>query len=185
MPKKNATKKTAGRIKAPKPITVEIPILDSVSVDDEDSLRETLEYIALAQESLKQVTKFIEIGRNHATTYMHSGNVPVIQLDGFYWRVIQRMSRFFVATPADMPDPKPKGAKSLKELCQGKTVKSGSKTIPLWSFITKRVIDPSKIDQAVNLGYLKQSEVDKTYLESPQKPFIQKFDGEALDADEE
>jgi Txe/YoeB family toxin of Txe-Axe toxin-antitoxin module len=177
MPKKNAN-----TIKPAKPVTVEISILDGVNIHDEDTLREALEAVAEAQDELKKVNDFITVAKNQATTYMNSHDMPVIQLDGRYWRRIQRMNRFFVATDKDMPNPAPKGAKSLKSLCQGKVV--GPKKISLWNFVTKRVVDHAKVDEAVNRGWLKQDQVDKAYLESPQNPFIQKFDGEAIDAEE-
>lgn len=182
MPKK--VKKNATTIKPAKPVTVEIDILEGVNIHDKESLREALEYVRNAQELLKDVSDFITVAKNQSTTYMNSHAMPVVQMDGHYWRRIQRMSRFFVATDADMPDPAPRGAKSMKALCQGKTVKSGQRKIPLWQFITRRVIDPGKIDEAVNKGYITQKEVDKAYLESPQRPFIQPFDGEAVDAEE-
>lgn len=186
MAKVKTTKKNAksGKqtIKPPKMVPVEITILDYVNVHDEDTLREVLETVAEAQEELKRVNDFITVAKNQATTYMNSHAVPVIQLDGHYWRLIQRMTRFFVATDTDMPENAPKSAKSLKSACQGKTV--GSKKVPLWNFITKRVVDSKKLDEAVSKGYIKQSEIDKAYLETPQNPFVQKFDGEALDAEE-
>lgn len=182
MPKKNAAKKNATKISPAKPTTVEIDILQGVNIHDEDTLREALEYVRNAQELLKDVNDFITVAKNQSTTYMNSHNVKVVQMDGVYWRKIQRFSRLFVATDDDMPDPAPKGAKSMKSLCQGKT--AGKKKIPLWNFITKRVVDPAKIDEAVNKGYITQKEVDKAYLESPQRPFIQPFDGEAVDAEE-
>lgn len=179
---KKTTRKNAGVLKSNKTEVAEITYLTSVSVHDEETLREVLTAVREAQEQVALVNKFIEIGRNHATTYMHSHATPVVQCEGHYWRLIQRMTRFFVGTDDDMPENAPKGAKSLKALCQGKKV--GKKDTPLWNFITKREVDPKKLDEAVNKGYLKQKDVDKAYLESPQKPFVQPFTGEALDSEE-
>lgn len=184
MAKKNA-KRGKTTLKSNKPEVAEIPYLTDISVHDEDSLREVLEVLTQAQESIAVVNKFVEIARNQATGYMHSHAMPVVQLEGSYWRKIQRKARFWVNTDAEMPDPAPKGAKSLKALCQGKTAKSGKKIVPLWNFITKRVVDPKKIDEAVAKGFITEKEINRAYLEADQKPFIQRFQGEAIDAEDE
>jgi hypothetical protein len=182
-PKKtNAKKNGKGKVKPQVPTTVEIPILDGVLIHDEDTLREALEAVREAQLQIKTVTDFIEVAKNQATTYMNSHAVSVVQCDGHYWRLIQRFSRFFVVTDDDMPEKAPKSAKSIKSACQGKKV--GKKKIPLWNFITKRVVDTEKLNEAVSKGYITQGEVDKAFLESPQKPFVQSFAGEAVDSEE-
>lgn len=175
-------KSTANKIGPAVPKTVEIPILEGVNIHDEVSLREALEYVAEAQKLIKKVSGFVEIARGQATTYMHSHNMSVIQMDDNYWRKIVRKSRFWVATDADMPENAPKGAKSLKALCKGKTTK---KNVMLWNFITKRVVDPNRLDEAVAKGYLTEKEIAKAYLEVDQKPFIQRFDGIAVDGEDE
>lgn len=116
-----------------------------------------------------------------ATAFAVAKKVDVIQLENSYYRQINRSSRFWVGEKTDMPDPAPKGAKSLREICAGKVAHVRGKNVPLWNFITKRVPDPEKIDAAVNQGFIKQNEIDKAFLEKPQAPFLQRFEGEAHD----
>ena len=92
--------------------------------------------------------------------------VEVIPLDGHYYRQIQRYNRGW-------------DAETPKELVKGKEGGLGSS---LCNFITKRVPDPERINSAVKKKLLKQSQVDKAFIETPQKPFLQKFQGEAYDA---
>jgi hypothetical protein len=55
------------------------------------------------------------------------------------------------------------------------------KEIPLWNYITKRVPDAAQIDKAVSLGFVKEGVISKAYLEKPQAPFLQAYNGEATD----
>jgi hypothetical protein len=181
---KSNAKKSNKKIAVVRPKKIEITILDGVNIHDEESLREALEFMEEAQAAIKPILDSITVTRNQATTYMHSHAVPVVQLKGRYWRKIQRKSRFWVATDSEMPSPKPRGAESLKSLCQGRVIKKkGKKDVSLWNFITRRVIDPAKIQEAVALGYLTEKEIGKAYLEADQAPFIQRFAGEALDGE--
>lgn len=117
-----------------------------------------------------------------ATAWAVKKKVDVIQLDGKYYRQINRASRFWIGEDADMPEPTPKGAKSLKSICAGLTATiAGGKQIPLWNYITKRVPDPEKINRAVEKGFVKESVISKAYIEKPQAPFLQSFNGEASD----
>jgi hypothetical protein len=114
-----------------------------------------------------------------ATEFAVKKKVDAIQLDGVYFRQINRATRMWIAEPDDMPESAPSKAKSLREICKGITVKVKGKKIPLWQAITKRVPDPELIDKAVSNGWIDEDEIHKAYLEKPQKPFLQRYVGEA------
>jgi hypothetical protein len=181
MPKKNVKKnKTIGaKLNTPKTIEVEY-VSGGFQVDSMGDAIAALTMMEEAANAIAPITDFISRTRAMATGYAKSHAVPVIQLEGRYWRKIQRKTRFFVGTPDQMPKPKPKGAVSLKEICAGKKTSDGK---PLWNFITKRVPDKDKIDRAVALGYLTEKQLGKAYLESDQAPFLQRFEGEAMGED--
>lgn len=103
----------------------------------------------------------------------------VIQMPDYYWRLITRSTKMWVFNKTDMPKPKPKGAKSIREICGDKTVKVNGSKKKLWPLLTKRVVDPEAIERAINKGWITEDEIDKAYIESPQKPFYQKYEGEA------
>lgn len=148
----------------------------------------TLDDAVAALEEMEEIGEQIndamqrQVDLKKATTkWAVAKRVDVIQLDGAYYRQINRTSRFWVGEASDMPQPAPKGAKSLREICKDKVATVRGKQIPLWNFITKRVPDPEKISRAVDEGFVKQSEIDKAFLEKPQAPFLQRFTGEASD----
>lgn len=115
------------------------------------------------------------------TAWAVKKKVDVIQLDGAYYRQINRASRFWVGEAADMPEPAPKGAKSLRAICAGLTATVKGREIPLWNYVTKRVPDPDMIDRAVARGFIKESVISKAFIEKPQAPFLQRYNGEASD----
>lgn len=134
----------------------------------------------IGEEIAEKMARQVEL-KKAATAYAVSKSVDVIQLDGKYFRQVNRSSRFWVGEPDDMPQPTPKGAKSLKEICEGLKAVVNGKQVPLWNYVTKRIPDPEKIARAVDKGFVKQSVVDKAFLEKPQAPYLQRFSGEAKD----
>jgi hypothetical protein len=181
MATKKKSKQVVGAL--PKMQTVELTYPHGHTVvENMDHAVEALQVYEDTMAVLKPVLESLEMLKLSATTYAARNDTPdVIQLETSYWRKIQRFGRKWIGTPEDMPDPKPKGAKSLQELCKGKVIQRGKKTTPLWVFITTRVVDPDKINAAVELGAISEKEVQKAFVEYPQKPFIQRFEGEAKD----
>jgi DNA-binding HxlR family transcriptional regulator len=55
----------------------------------------------------------------------------------------------------------------------------------LWSAITKREIDPEKLNEAVEEGLIKKKEIQAAWVEVPRKPYLRLFeegaDDDALD----
>lgn len=99
-----------------------------------------------------------------ATAWAAETRTTVIQLDGAYYRLVQRYSRSWDEA-------------KLRKLV--KDVKVNGKA--LWNLITTRQPDPDKIQAAVAQGWIKQKEVDKAFIEKPQAPFLQRYVGEAED----
>jgi hypothetical protein len=109
-----------------------------------------------------------------ATAYAVDKKLDTIQLDGCYYRQITRYTRFWVGTDEDVPAEQA-GVKSLQALVKGK--KANGK--PLWQLITKRVPDPDKISEAVGKGWIEETEIEQAFVEKPQRPFLQRFTGDA------
>ncbi len=140
-----------------------------------------LERMEEIQDEVEPLMKEATEIKKAVTAFAVKKKLDVIQIDGAYYRQINRSTRMWVAEPGEMPSAIP-GAKSLKEICKGKKVKIKGKLVPLWNLITKRVPDPAAIDKAVNEGWIKEKEISKAYIEKPQAPFLQRFVGEADDA---
>lgn len=155
--------------------------VDQVVVNSvEDAERYLAEMEEIQSEIAPKMARQVEI-KKAVTAFAVSKKLDVVQIDGVYFRQINRANKLWVATDDDMPDPAPRGAKSLRAICTGLTANVKGKDIPLWNFITKRVPDPEKIDLAVSRGYVKESVISKAFLEKPQAPFLQRYVGEASD----
>lgn len=163
MKTKTKTKKTKQVIGTGKPKTVEITYMDGVNIADAESLADSLQMMMELEATLKPILASIEATRNQSATFMHSHGVKVVQLDGCYFRLIQRTSRFWDAL-------------KVKRIVKGKKVDGK----PLWNFITARSLDAQKLDQAIQLGYIDEKTVKAAYLEKVGNPFIQVFKGEIV-----
>jgi hypothetical protein len=113
--------------------------------------------------------------REAATAYMTQKNMKQITLsNGKVKKLVERMTRKWIGTRADLKaiqatdDVIP-----LKEIVAGTKVERNGKWVPLWNVITKRVIDPDKLDEVIAAGTLSEEEVAPAFVEIPQKPFIQ------------
>ena len=103
-----------------------------------------------------------------ATEFCVRKKVDVVQLDGHYYRHIQRYNRTW-------------DSDALYGLVRGLKVKVKGKTTPLWQILTKRVPDPERINEAVGKGYITMDAIEAAFVEKAQSPFLQKFQGEAED----
>lgn len=147
----------------------------------------TVKTKAEAEEALTELDRIqTEIGpkmieaaelKKAATAFAEKKNVDVVQLDGAYYRLITRNTRMWIATDDDMPQGVKGGAKSLQSIVKG--IKIGKK--PLWQLITKRVPDPELIDEAVRQGWISEKKIGKAFIEKPQNPFLQRYEGVAAD----
>lgn len=148
----------------------------------------TIKTKAEAQEALQRVVEIEEqisplmneatALKQAATEYAVGKKLDVIQLDGVYFRQITRYNRFWIGTEEDLPAQAEmrSGVKSLQSIVKGMKMPNGK---PLWQFVTKRVPDPDRISEAVGMGWVTEDEVAPAFVEKPQKPFLQKYVGDA------
>jgi len=132
------------------------------SMDDAVAALEEMEEISGL--IAKAQARTVELKKN-VTDWAVDKRVIVIQLDGVYYRQINRSNSGWDSEKA-------------KEIVKGLKDKKGK---PLWNFITRRVLDPEKIDLAVKQKLIPEKKIMKAFKSTPQKPFLQKFTGEAID----
>lgn len=154
----------------------------AVVVENLDEAKAALTEYDELMAQIRPVAEYADQLRKAATAFAKSTMTDVIQLEDSYWRKQQRYSKVLIQTDDDIPKNAPKGTKSLQALCKGLTITRKGKEIPLWNFITVRVVDHEKLGQAVALGALSEKKAAKAYLETPQQAFIQRYEGEAKDA---
>ena len=148
-------------------------------IRNEKQLREALvEFERLKAEVDPINARLVELKRE-ATEYAVAKKIAVVQLDNVYFRQIQRSNRFWAGTDDDIPANAPDGARSLFSIVKGKKVKSNGKSVPLWQLITRRIPDPDKLQTAVAKKWISQDDLDAAFLEKPQAPFLQRYEGVA------
>ncbi len=133
---------------------------------------------SITEEIMPLMNRSVEL-KKAVTAFATDKRTTVIQLDDVYYRLIERKNRIWVGTPEDMPVGAPKRAASLREIVKGKRVKVNGKLVPLWNLITKRVVDPELLNQAVQQKWVTEKEIEKAYLEKSQAPFLQRYEGVA------
>ena len=136
---------------------IQITDMDA-AIDALREMEEISEQIAVAQARTVDLKKEV-------TEWAVDKKVDVIQLDDHYYRQIQRTNSGW-------------NVDKLKKIVKGLKTKEGK---PLWNFITRRVPDPEAINVAVKRGLISESKINKAFEQTPQKPFLQKFLGEAID----
>ena len=104
-----------------------------------------------------------------ATEFCAKKKIAAIQLDGEYYRLIQRETSQW-------------DSEKLREITKDVKVKVKGKSKSLWNLVTRRVPDPVQIDLAVKQGWITEKRIQKAYTTKAQKPFLQKYTGEAEDA---
>ena len=142
--------------------------------DATEAVMRAAEYKEEIREIMNETT---ELARA-AAYYLNEKGIEQVELpDGSTVNVVQRHSRSWVATDDEIPEGLAGVAESLRSICGDRTftrkVRGKNKTVKLWNFITKRVPDPAKIDQAVGLGMLTEDEIAPALIEKPQAPYLQ------------
>jgi hypothetical protein len=140
----------------------------AIIISDMEDAVEIIEMMEAAVEAAKPILDFITRAREATTDWQVTTGTPVVQGDGFYWRKIERDSPYW-------------DTDELEEFAKALTVKEKGKQ--LWSLITKRTLNPTLIEKAVAKGWVKEKDISKFYKSSPQKPFIQRYSGEAKDGE--
>jgi hypothetical protein len=84
--------------------------------------------------------------------------------------------RRWIATSKDMSelDAKPSGAVPLMTILKRSFGKEGWK--PVWMRITKRVVDPDALQEAVDEGLLNEDEIAPAFVEKTKAPYLRIYD---------
>lgn len=141
-----------------------------ISIRSLDDAIAALERVDAIQEQIDPLMREATDLKRAATQFAVSKKLDTIQLDGHYYRHIQRYNKLW-------------DAEVLKRIVKGKFVKFRGKKTPLWQLVTKRIPDPELIQEAVAQGWVKEKEVALAFVEKPQSPFLQKFQGFADDGE--
>jgi len=137
-----------------------------ISVKTLEEARAALEEMEeIEAEIAPKMARSVEL-KKAATEFAAKQKVAAIQLDGHYFRQIVR------TTPKWDED-------LLKEIVDGIEIKGK----PLWMRITKRVLDPKLLNQAVAKGWIKEKKVEKAFMSTQGAPYLQRFTGEAVDGE--
>jgi hypothetical protein len=150
-----------------------------MKIKNEKELRQALVEFERLKTEVDPINARLTDLRRAATEYAIERKIDVVQLDNVYFRQIQRTSRFWAGFDSDIPADAPDGAKSLFAIVKGKKVKLNGKLTPLWQLITKRIPDPERIQTAVAKQWISQEEIGAAFLEKPQTPFLQRYEGVA------
>jgi hypothetical protein len=88
--------------------------------------------------------------------------------------LVQRFNRKWIATRKELKSEGVDG-KALQDLVDKE----------VFMKITKRVVDPIALDEAMRDGLVDESEIADAYVETPQKPFTQVYDLKVPDDEED
>lgn len=105
--------------------------------------------------------------RAAATSYSVKTKTKLIELDGFYYRLVTRESRSW-------------NALKLKKIIGKRKVEvSPGKKRKVWVLVTRRFVDTKLLQDAVTKGWLDEKEIKPAFELTPQTPFLQRYDGKA------
>lgn len=145
------------------------------------SILKKQEAIDAAQRLRKLDKEIAELEKEHGITAKRQARLEIgTLLKGYMMRqeisrlddgkkshvaLVRPASRRWIGTKAEMPNPKPKGAKPLKSLVDK----------VMWRKVTKRVIDPELIAELVESGELDEDEIAPAYVEIPSEPYVRLY----------
>lgn len=103
-----------------------------------------------------------------ATRYVTSKRISSLTLSkvGKVAKLIAGSDGYWIGTKADMPSDAPSGLVPLKSLVSKE----------MWRRITRRVVDPEKIQAAINGGELREDEISDAYYEKPRAAYVRLYD---------
>lgn len=138
----------------------------TIHVKNREELALALQEAQELQEQIEPLMRRVTELKKGAVYYAAEKRIDVVQLDGSYWRLISRTSRGWDAS-------------MLRKIVGKKKVKIKGKMKPLWNLLTKRVPDPDAINDAINEGFVDEGEIEEAFIERPQQPFMQRYEGVA------
>jgi len=136
--------------------------LMGISIKNQADLEKALQQLEELNAEIAPLQAQAVMLKKAATEYAVKKRISVVQLDGVYYRKIVRTNRAW-------------DNEILRKIL--KRIKVDGK--PLWNKVTKRVIDPDKLAEAVAVGWVTEKKLDEAYVETEQAPFLQRYTGEA------
>ena len=118
-----------------------------------------------------------------AQKFMIDMKLDHLQGDGFHGTLVKGTGgSTWIATDDDLTDKSPARCQSLQSIIEkkfkSKVKTKGSKARKVWMKVTKRVIDPEKIEEVVNEGILDVDEIAPAWYETERAPYLRIFEDE-------
>lgn len=113
------------------------------------------------------------------TRWMTDSEIEQLQCDGFHGTLVRAVnSKMWITTDEDLVTAgQPAKAMSLRRIIR-KKFKNAAKRKEVWMRITKRVVDPEALDEAVAEGVLSADEVAPAYVETFKAPYMRVYNDE-------
>jgi hypothetical protein len=137
----------------------------------------------LKKNGIAKKMKQAEDLKKEATDWAIENDADQIELDGAHATLVrQHYGGRWIATDDDIDEGDPANVQSLyaiiEENFKSKISEKGSAARKTWHRITRRVVDPKLIDDAVALGVFKPNEIALAYVEKEKAPYLRVFDDE-------
>lgn len=116
-----------------------------------------------------------------AQSYMIDAGLDHLPGDGFHGTLVKGSgASHWIATDDDLTGNEPARCQSLQSIIEKKFKSSikakGSKARKVWMKITKRVIDPDAVEEAVNAKLLSVDEIAPAWYETTRAPYLRIFE---------
>lgn len=137
---------------------------------------------ALKEESgLNELEKDAMAYKAAVQNFMKEKDVEQIQCDGFHATLIKGAgSSRWITDEDDLTGNETDRNATLKECIEkkfkSKVTEKGSKARKAWMKITRRVADPSAIEEAVAEGLIDVDDISPAWVETPRAPYVRVFE---------
>jgi len=102
-----------------------------------------------------------------ATAYMDEKDITALEFPGKVAKLIRGVDEIWINTREDLRRiPAAAGARTLRSILSRE----------MWMQITKRVVDPEKLDDAVARGDISEDEISDALYEKPRAAYVRVFD---------
>src|SRR5262245_368372 len=117
--------------------------------------------------------------RRQATDWAVKSDKETISLGGTLYARLRRdkYGGTWMATDNDVTAYTPVNVMSMRANLKKKYAKDAAQFREVWNRVTKRAVDPEKLDRVVQEGVLTADEIAPAYYEKDKKPFIQIYGG--------
>lgn len=138
---------------------------------------EALQQMTELEEAVKEISKETGIDemmldavelKKAATAYLAEKNIKALEIPkaSKVAKLIEGSEGQWIGTKADMPTDAPAGVSPLKALVPKE----------MWRRITRRVVDPQKVQAAINAGDLIEDEISDAFYEKPRAAYVRLYD---------